>query len=44
VLDQLSLIVATRRSELERLSSKDAEERRSSILRRMRDLFGLAQS
>lgn len=42
VLDQLSLIVATRRSELERLSSKDAEERRSSILRRMRDLFGLA--
>ena len=42
VLDQLSQIVATRRSELERLSNQDAEERRSSILLRMRDLFGLA--
>jgi len=42
VLDQLSRIVASRRSELERLSSQDAEERRSSILLRMRDLFGLA--
>ena len=42
VLDQLSRIVATRRSELERLSSQEAEERRNSILRRMSDLFGLA--
>jgi CRP-like cAMP-binding protein len=41
VLDQLSRIVASRRSELERLSSQEAEERHNSILQRMRDLFGL---
>ena len=41
LLDQLSLIVATRRAELERLSSRDAAERRNSILQRMQVLFGL---
>ena len=39
LLEQLSLIVATRRAELERLSSQDAVERRASILERMQDLF-----
>lgn len=40
LLDQLSLIVATRRTELESLSGQAAAERRNSILKRMQDLFG----
>lgn len=40
LLDQLSQIVATRRTELESLSGQDALERRDGILRRMQDLFG----
>jgi len=43
VLEQLSLIVATRRAELERLTGQDADERRNSILQRMQDLFGLGE-
>lgn len=42
VLEQLSHIVATRRAELELLSGRDADERRDTILQRMRIWFGLA--
>jgi small-conductance mechanosensitive channel/CRP-like cAMP-binding protein len=43
LLDELASIVGRRRSELERLSSPDAVERQTSILERMRHLFGLEQ-
>ncbi|MBD2549826.1 hypothetical protein H6G65_09560 [Microcystis elabens FACHB-917] len=41
VLEALAAIVGQRRSELEKLSSPDAARRQTSILRRMRHLFGL---
>lgn len=41
VLDALAAIVGQRRSELEKLSSPDAARRQTSILERMRDLFGI---
>jgi CRP-like cAMP-binding protein len=41
VLDALAAIVGQRRSELEKLSSPDAARRQTSILARMRDLFGI---
>ena len=42
LLEQLSVIVATRRAELERLSSQDAAQRRDTILQRMQVLFGFS--
>lgn len=41
MLEALAAIVGQRRSELEKLSSPDAARRQTSILRRMRHLFGL---
>jgi small-conductance mechanosensitive channel/CRP-like cAMP-binding protein len=41
VLDAMAAIVGQRRSELEKLSSPDAARRQTSILERMRHLFGL---
>ena len=41
MLDALAAIVGQRRSELEKLSSPDAARRQTSILARMRDLFGI---
>jgi hypothetical protein len=41
VLEALAAIVGQRRSELEKLSSPDAVRRQTSILERMRLLFGL---
>ncbi len=41
VLEALAAIVGQRRSELEKLSSPDAARRQTSILERMRHLFGL---
>jgi CRP-like cAMP-binding protein len=41
VLEALAAIVGQRRSELEKLSSPDAARRQTSILERMRHLFGI---